>query len=307
MWNPSPTTYLTASISETWRKTDDPSMISWQRSSCWSRRVANNPNFTTNYWETLSCSALILISCERNVSPKETTSHWRKPDKSLALTKLQRAKGNAKTKQRGHRDNKARKQRNDQQLCHRCGNESHTGDQKCPPNDVEFCYCHKRSHFSKVCRKRNQVHEVQNYTASKQENNSDLTYDDMFLGSLEVDSINNNNRNKVFTTVEITVKPYHKKTTSIVCKIDTGAETNVIPKTKFDKIIASPNDKALGPRDKGSNLHSNQGARTRHTRMCDMRGTWICHHRLQHWEHLIANQGNPPKQQPRPLRRTRNI
>ena len=67
----------------------------------------------------------------------------------------------------------------------------------------------------------------------------------MFLGSLEVDSVNNTNRNKVFTTVEITAKPYHKKTTSIVCKIDIGAETNVIPKTEFDKIIASPSDKAL--------------------------------------------------------------
>lgn len=108
----------------------------------------------------------------------------------------------------------------------------------------------------------------------------------MFLGSLEVD-------NKVFTTVEITAKPYHKKTTSIVCKIDTGAETNVIPKIELDKIIASASDKALGPpqiltayggqkiecmgtcqlfihpqrRNKRSNLHSNQCTRTRHARM----------------------------------------
>ena len=91
------------------------------------------------------------------------------------------------------------------------------------------------------------VHEVQNHTASEQENNSALDYDDVFLGSLEVDSINNIDRNKVFTAVEITAKPYHKKTTSIVCKIGTGAETNVISKTEFDKIIASPSDKTLGP------------------------------------------------------------
>ena len=51
----------------------------------------------------------------------------------------------------------------------------------------------------------------------------------MFLGSLEVDSKNNNNRQKVFTTVEVTAKPYHKKT------------------TEFDKIIASPSEKVLGP------------------------------------------------------------
>ena len=157
------------------------------------------------------------------------------------VNSLPRAKGNANTKQRGQRDNKSRKQRNDKQLCKRCGNESHTGDQKCPAGGVECHYCHKRGHFSKVCQKRNQV---QNHTASEQENNSDLDYDDMFLGSLEVDNINNSDR---FTTVKITAKLYHKKTTSIVCKIDTGAETNVISKTEFDKIIPSPSDKTLGP------------------------------------------------------------
>ena len=92
------------------------------------------------------------------------------------------------------------------------------------------------------------MHEVQNtHTASEQENNSDLDYDDMFLESLQVDSINNGDRNKVFTTVEITAKPYHKKTTSIVCKIGTGADANVISETEFDKTIASPSNKTLGP------------------------------------------------------------
>ena len=88
MWNPSPTTYLSASISKTWSKTDDPSMISWQRPSCWSKRVAICPSSMTNYWETLLCSALILTLCERNVLLKEVTSHPRKPEKSLVLTKL---------------------------------------------------------------------------------------------------------------------------------------------------------------------------------------------------------------------------
>lgn len=70
----------------------------------------------------------------------------------------------------------------------------------------------------------------------------------MFLGSIEIDNVNNNdNGNKVEITVDVTAKPYHKKTTPIVCKVDTGAETNMISKTKFDKIIASPSDKALGP------------------------------------------------------------
>ena len=119
------------------------------------------------------------------------------------VNSLHRAKGNnkSKTKQKGQRDNKAWKQRNDKQLCNRCGNESHRATK-----NVQLMVLNA-SHFSKVCLKRKQVHEVQNHTAGKHENNSDLS-DDMFLGSLEVDSINYSNRNKVFTTVEVTVKPY---------------------------------------------------------------------------------------------------
>ena len=52
------------------------SMISWQRLSCWFKTVATCPNLAM--WETRSCSALILTSWERNLSPKETTSHSKK-------------------------------------------------------------------------------------------------------------------------------------------------------------------------------------------------------------------------------------
>ena len=54
------------------------------------------------------------------------------------------------------------------------------------------------------------MHKVQNHTGGKQKNNSDLIDDDMFLGSHEVDNIDNSNRNKAFTTVELTAKPYTK-------------------------------------------------------------------------------------------------
>ena len=70
-------------------KTDNPSMISWQRLSSWFKTVAICLSFTIVYWDQiLSCSALISTSWERNVSLKETTSHSRKPEKSFALTKL---------------------------------------------------------------------------------------------------------------------------------------------------------------------------------------------------------------------------
>ena len=218
-------------------------MISWQRRSCWFKTVATCQNPTM--WETRSCSALILTPWKRNVSPKETTSHSKKPKKSLALMKLpgnsskqqlqamssepdtiyvnslHRAKGNTETKQRGQRDNKARKQRNESNYATDATMSSHTGDKKCPAGSVQCHNCHKRGHFSKICQKRKQIHEVQNHTGSKQKNDSDLI-DDMFLGSHEVDNIDNSNRNKAFTTVELTAKPYHKRTVPIVCKIDTG-------------------------------------------------------------------------------------
>lgn len=71
--------------------------------------------------------------------------------------------------------------------------------------------------------------------------------DDMFLRSHEVDNINNSNRNKAFITVELTARPYHKRTVPVVCKRDTGAETNVIPKIEFEKIIARAGHRELGP------------------------------------------------------------
>ena len=82
MWNPSPTTYLTAIISETWGKTDDPLIISWQRPSSWFKTVAICPSSMMNYCEMLS------TLCERNLLLKEMTSHSRNPEKLLALTKL---------------------------------------------------------------------------------------------------------------------------------------------------------------------------------------------------------------------------
>ena len=78
MWNPSPTTYLTAIISETWGKTDDPLTISWQRPSSWFKTVAICPSSMMNYCE------MLLTSCERNVLLKEMTSHSRNPEKLLA-------------------------------------------------------------------------------------------------------------------------------------------------------------------------------------------------------------------------------
>ena len=156
-----------------------------------------------------------------NSSKQQLQAMSSEPD-TIYVNSLHRAKGNTETKQRGQRDNKARKQRNESNYATDATMSSHTGDKKCPAGSVQCHNCHKRGHFSKICQKRKQIHEVQNHTGSKQKNDSDLI-DDMFLGSHEVDNIDNSNRNKAFTTVELTAKPYHKRTVPIVCKIDTGA------------------------------------------------------------------------------------
>ena len=60
MWNPSPTTYLTAIISETWGKTDDPSIISWQRPSSWF-----NSGYLSKLHEGLLRDALVFgVDCD---------------------------------------------------------------------------------------------------------------------------------------------------------------------------------------------------------------------------------------------------
>ena len=116
-------------------------------------------------------SVLILTTCERNVSLKPMSN-----ETDTQVNSLHRPRGNAKTRQRSQRDNKAnRKQRHDK-LCNRCGSEPHTSDKKCPTSGAGCHYCHKRGHFSKICQKRNQVHGIQNQYGIQ---NSDLKNDDV--------------------------------------------------------------------------------------------------------------------------------
>ena len=47
--------------------------------------------------------------------------------------------------------------------------------------------------------------------------------------------------------MQLTAKPYHRHTTPIKCKIDTGAEMNVMSKQDFEKVVAQPPEKQLSP------------------------------------------------------------
>ena len=72
-------------------------------------------------------------------------------------------------------------------------------------------------------------------------------YDErVFLGTLVRENYENENsksesifqlsenRGRVMTELQFTTKPYHKRTTPVVCRIDTGAELNVISKKDFE-------------------------------------------------------------------------
>ena len=47
--------------------------------------------------------------------------------------------------------------------------------------------------------------------------------------------------------MQLTAKPCHRHTTPIICKIDTGAEMNLISMQVFQKVVTDPRQRQLGP------------------------------------------------------------
>jgi len=71
---------------------------------------------------------------------------------------------------------------------------------------------------------------------------------DANIDSNQITSINTQqDSNKVLAKLHLTAKLYHKRTTPVVCKIDTGAELNVLSKQEYDKIVPNPKQRELGP------------------------------------------------------------
>lgn len=106
--------------------------------------------------------------------------------------------------------------------CTRCGR-MHPKNDKCPARNAECRSCKKLGHFAVVCRSR-VVNEV---IAPKQGNESNPTY---FLGGI--------------TDVEDSTKPWTVKLpiqgTQVTFKIDSGADTSVIPEDTFNKLAYKP-------------------------------------------------------------------
>lgn len=47
--------------------------------------------------------------------------------------------------------------------------------------------------------------------------------------------------------MHFTAKPYHRRTTPIMCKIDTGAEMNVLSVQDLEKVVKDPRQRQLSP------------------------------------------------------------
>ena len=86
-------------------------------------------------------------------------------------------------------------------------------------------------------------------------------YVNIFLGTLtaehcwqsnnctgEIDNIQSHqDRTKALSEMQLTAKPSHRHTAPIICKIDTGAEMNLISKQVFQKVVKDLGQRQLGP------------------------------------------------------------
>ena len=97
------------------------------------------------------------------------------------------SKGNGPGNQSYHKYTSGRGSKrhdNNPRQCHRCGDTSHTKGEQCPAIGIECFNCHKRGHFSKVCKSKTRSDVM----TLKKEQPDDITsecssYDKVFLGN----------------------------------------------------------------------------------------------------------------------------
>ena len=61
----------------------------------------------------------------------------------------------------------------------------------------------------------------------------------------QVNTLSTQKNNKVLIQTHLTAKPYHKHTTPVVCKGDTGAEVNVMSERDYESTIPNPKQRKL--------------------------------------------------------------
>lgn len=144
--------------------------------------------------------------------------------------------------------------------CGRCGGAPHDKPQKCPAINSKCYHCQKVGHYQHKCFKNKQAGVNALHDESSSAEDSDLE-ERVFLGTLTVEQCSDTNdhtseinhiqshreNTKVLTEMQLTASPHHRDTTPIVCKIDTGAEMNVISKRDYEKVVADPKQRQLGP------------------------------------------------------------
>ena len=152
-----------------------------------------------------------------------------------------------------------RRRDNNLRQCYRCEDTPHTKDQQCPATGVECFNCNKRGHFSKVCKSKTRSDVMTLQKEQPDGVTSECTsYDKVFLGTLEardspstsmIASIEQKEkqRTKVMTEIQVTVDPHDTHLIPIICKVDTGAEVNVISKDDYDRLNRSSQQIPLGP------------------------------------------------------------
>lgn len=109
-------------------------------------------------------------------------------------------------------------EKNGDKKCGRCGM---IHEIRCPAIGTACHYCGKPDHFARMCMKlvKKKMNYAQNLELDSDDERTQDKEDDLFVGSVTV----TNFRGKPKWTVELEVN-----NRSLVCQIDTGADTNII-------------------------------------------------------------------------------
>jgi len=132
------------------------------------------------------------------------------------------------------------------QACRNCGWGPHSREQ-CPAKNATCHYCHKVGHLAKVCLSKSNkksVHEIEATSDGASESVLDPSQpssDHMFLGPVSATPLASSVhvvscKEKALLEICLALSPEGKQTPTL-CKIDLGAETNVIPKSLFNQLI----------------------------------------------------------------------
>ena len=128
---------------------------------------------------------------------------------------------NAISRKSGNYQKKPGKQQKVNTQCKYCTGSHQKG--KCPAYGKKCRSCGKLNHFSKACMSTKKVHQLE----ASDDDTKQQNYDSFFIGMLDDDTYGNNDKWEVDLIVE------RKK---IRCKLDTGAEANVLSSKTLDSL-----------------------------------------------------------------------